>query len=639
MISREIYFNVPLWAVYLVYVLTAIAILLYGRAIYRITGQWIRHKKDQITDKSQAVRKFFLYGFAQKSVFTDRSAGIMHTLVFIGFSGLFAITLLTMLEADTPLHFLEGGYYVVFSLLADVFGIMLLLGLLFALWRRMYHRPQYLSNAAMDLVLLLLLIGITLSGFFLEGLRIALSGHWEFWSPIGSATSFLFAQASAQTLGSFHFAVWFAHLILAFGLIFLIPYTKLAHVLAAFLNIPISNIPGTLKSLPALSDIARRDRLGTGSIQDLTGKSLLEIYACTSCGRCEENCPVPLTGKELSPKRIVQALRSAQNRSAASGLEGINVWNCTTCGFCTWKCPVSINHQSIIWNLRTYTTTGGRLPFAGAKALENIEYLGDPWGTTPQLRSETRGKLVERKKPISASPDYLYWTGCSIYNDPGYREIASSLVRLLNKAGVNFEIMDGGTICCGDPARRLGEEGLFQKIVTANRSLFRKYAGATILTHCPHCFHTLKNEYALPELQIEVRHHSEVILTLLEQGRITIPHHVKRRVVYHDPCYLGRHNHLYEPARTIIGSFNEFDCSETIRNRANALCCGGGGGQMWLEAQAGEQANYLRLEEIQQREPDLIVTACPYCNIMLENAISFKGLSQLEIKDIGELFG
>lgn len=639
MITREIYYNVPHWAVYFMYVLTAIAVIIYGRLAYRITSQWIKNNKDQITDNSQAVRKFMQYIIAQKSVFTDRSAGIMHLLVVAGFLGLFVITLFVGLEADTPLHFLQGPFYVVISVLAEVFGLVLLIGLLFAVWRRLFNKPQYLSSSTIDVVLLALLLSITISGFLLEGLRIAAVGQWENWSPIGSVISLLFTQATTQTLAAVHFGFWLAHLVLAFGIIFLIPYTKLSHVLAAPINILTSDNPGSIKTLPVLSDIAGRDYLGTKAVQDLTGKNLIELYACTSCGRCEENCPAVLTGKILSPKKAIQAVRRSATCSAELDPVSIDVWNCTTCGYCTGKCPVAINHQNIIWGLRTFATTSGHLPPTGAAALENLEYLGDPWGTTPQLRSETREKLLGRKKPAAETPKYVYWPGCSINNDLRLREIAAALVKVLHKAGAQLDVIEGSIGCCGDPARRLGEEGLFQKLAEQNILLMQqKYAGSTIITHCPHCYHVLKNEYSRLGLELEVKHHSEVILELVQQGKLELPEQTKKRVVYHDPCYLGRHNNLYEPARQVMSSLPGLECVETERNRNSALCCGGGGGQMWLETQAGERANYLRLAEIQQLEPDLIITACPYCNMMLENAVSFKGLNHLEIKDIVEVF-
>ena len=637
MIAREIYFNVPAWAIYLMYVLTAIATIIYARVAYQIISRWVKNKKDQISDKSQAVHKLVLYVIGQKSLFEDRRAGIMHTLILAGFTVLFIITLLVGLEADTPLHFLEGRFYTVFSLVADLFGVVLLAGLLLAFWRRMFDKPKYLSNNAMDLALLVLLIGIIISGFLLEGLRIAYSGQWESWSPIGSAASLLFTRISVETLTSVHFGLWLGHLFLAFALILLVPFTKLSHILAAPFNIVTSDYPGKVKDLPVLSDIEQRNYLGTRNAGDLTGKDLVEVYSCTSCGRCEEICPAVLTGKQLSPKNAIQNIRNELNKHGALDASSIDFWNCTTCGYCTEKCPVSINHQNIIRSLRTYTTTSGHLPSTAATALENLEYTGDPWGITPKQRAENREKL-SGKKGASAPASFVYWPGCSINNDLRLRDIASSFVQVLKKAGVDYDVIDSDIGCCGDPARRLGEEGLYQKIVNDNILHLEKYAGFTLVTHCPHCYHMLKNEYPKLGLEMEVRHHSEVISELLQQGRLEVPEHNKKKVVYHDPCYLGRYNNIYEPVRSVIKSFSGFDCVEAGRNRDNALCCGGGGGQMWLEAQTGERVNYFRLEEIQQLEPDMIITACPYCYTMLENAISFKGLNQLEIKDIIEVF-
>lgn len=636
-ISREIYFNVPAWAVFMMYALTAVAAVIYLRMAYQLLKRWRQSQTHPGFEKSQVFRKLIRYVVVQKSLFGDPFAGVMHMLISWGFLGLFGITLLTLLEADTPLHFLEGRFYVAFSFMADLFGMLLLLGLLLALWRRIVKSPQYLSRRPLDLFLVLLLLIITLSGFLLEGLRIALNGYWEQGSPIGSMVSLLFWQASIQNLYGFHFWVWFVHLILVFGMIFLIPYTKLAHALAAPLNMLWSNDPGTISPLPALSNIGRVEYLGIGSLRDFSGKNLMDIYACAACGICEENCPAVSTQKQLSPKRVVQSLRNAQTYSGGLEIESLDVWNCTTCGYCTKKCPVSINHQELIWGLKTYLTTLGRLPAAGAKALENIEYLGDPWGTTSQQRSESRDRLKNGGQPLSKTSRFVLWTGCSISYDQRLHDIAVALVRLLNRSDIDFTVISGDIGCCGDPARRLGEEGLFQKIARNNILQLNKYAGSTLLAHCPHCYHTLKNDYPQFGLEMEVKHHSEVILELMQQNRLEIPGNNKKRVVYHDPCHLGRHNNLYEPVRKVLRSSSAFDFVEPARNRESALCCGGGGGHMWLETQAGLRAGHILLDELVRQTPDLIVTACPYCTVILEDAVAFKDLSKLAVKDIAEL--
>lgn len=653
--AREILWNVPHWQTNSMYIGSLFVLFVLIVAFYKMLKIWRSCKGDwEDYDSKDLVRKFVNYILAQKTVLRDRIAGMMHLLISIGVTGLFLITVLLGLEAHTSIHFIKGNFYIFFSLLADLLGLILIAGIGLALWRRFGTRNTKLSTEFQDLSILILLLVIVITGYGIEGARMtATAAYHEIYSPIGYVVAKIlaaFGPAKSHLL-NLHQSLWVLHLVLALTLIILIPFTKLKHIFTAPLNILLSRLPNSLPPPPLLRNIESKEYIGIKSRSDFSFKGALELDACTRCGRCDENCPALISNNNLSPKILVNLLqralryqsKSVRNYEIMQFLQKHPchelVWYCATCGYCQYHCPVFINPLSKIYGLRFYLTAIGRVPRSAAKALESLQYLGNPWEALPDKRGEWFEKSVPKKRNVS-HPEYVYWVGCSVLNDVRMQEIAVSVMKVLEAAEINYVVLYGQEGCCGDPARRLGEEGLFQRIALANIKRLKELPTDKIITHCPHCAFTLKHEYARLNGRFDVIHHSKLIWSLVNQKRLKIPKVLEKRIVYHDPCYLGRYDSCYDEPRQILNAIPDITLLEMERSRQKALCCGAGGGQMWLESGGGMRVNYIRFEEAQRSDPDLIVTACPYCNMMFHDAAKYKEVSDtVRVKDLAELFG
>jgi Fe-S oxidoreductase/nitrate reductase gamma subunit len=653
--AREILWEVSGWQIILMYAGGLFLLFVFTAAFYKMFRIWRSCKEDREDyDSNNFVRKFIHYILAQKTVLQDRIAGMMHLLISVGVAGLFLITVLLGLEAHTSIHLIKGHFYIFYSLAADLFGLVLIAGVGLALWLRLGSPKAKLDSTSQDFTILILLFAVAMTGYGLEGARIAATeAYHEVYSPIGYFAAKIFAALGPDRshLQALHQGLWVLHLVIALTLIGLIPFTKLKHIFTAPFNVLLSSLPGRFPPPPVLRNIESREYIGVKSRSDLSFKDALELDACTLCGRCEEVCPALLSKNHLSPKKLVNLLQRALRYRSQSGRDdGIMqflqkypchelVWYCATCGYCREQCPVFINLLSKIYGLRFYLTGIGRIPRSAAKALESMQYLGNPWEALPEKRGEWFEKSVPKKRNVS-HPEYIYWVGCSVLNDVRMQEIAVSVIKILEAAEVSYAVLDGQEGCCGDPARRLGEEGLFQRIALANIKRLKELSTNKIITHCPHCAFTLKYEYARLNGRFDVIHHSKLIWSLVNQNRLKIPKLLEKRIVYHDPCYLGRYDSCYDEPRRILRSIPDITLLEMERSRQKALCCGAGGGQMWLESGGGARANYIRFEEAQRSDPDLIVTACPYCNMMFHEAAKYKEVSDtIRIKDLAELFG
>jgi Fe-S oxidoreductase/nitrate reductase gamma subunit len=653
--AREILWNVSRWQIILMYAGGLFILFVLIAAFYNMLRIWRSCKEDREDyDSNHLVRKFIHYILMQKTILQDRIAGITHLLISIGGAGLFLITVLLGLEAHTSLRFIKGYFYIFYSLAADILGLVLIAGVGLALWRRLGRPKAKLDSTFQDFSLLILLFAVAMTGYGLEGARIATTeAYHEVYSPIGYfvAKGLAALEPAKGLLLALHQGLWVVHLMIALTLIGLIPFTKLKHIFTAPFNMLLSSLPGRFPPVPVLRNIESREYIGVKSHSDFSFKDALELDACTLCGRCEENCPALLSKSHLSPKKLVNLLqRALRDRSQSARDDGIMpllqkvpchelIWTCATCGYCREQCPVFINLLSKIYGLRFYLTGIGRIPPSAAKALESLQYLGNPWEALPEKRGEWLEKFIPRKRTAS-HPEYIYWVGCSVLNDVRMQEIAVNFIKVLEAAEINYVVIYGQEGCCGDPARRLGEEGLFQRIALANIKKLKELPTDKIITHCPHCAFTLKYEYARLNGRFEVIHHSKLIWSLINQKRLKIPNVLEKRMVYHDPCYLGRYDGGYDEPRRILRSIPDTTLLEMERSRQKALCCGAGGGQMWLETGGGARVNYIRFEEAQRNDPDLIVTACPYCNMMFHEAAKYKGVSEsIRIKDLAELFG
>ncbi|MFQ6058084.1 MAG: heterodisulfide reductase-related iron-sulfur binding cluster [Anaerolineae bacterium] len=648
---RDTFFNIPMPFQALLYVSAALAVAVFAYGVYRRVALWRAGQPAYRLDNLPLRFKLVLvYALGQVRVVMQRYPGLMHLGMLWGSILLFLGTVLATVDYDitVPLlgfKFLKGNFYLLYELTLDLFGVLFIVGLLMALYRRAVMRPQQLSYDWGFTFTLALLLIINLSGFLLEGFRMALvRPPWGPWSPVGYGLGQLFLSLGLGR-SALHLATWLFHAGVSLMLVALVPYTTLFHLVTTPLNIFFSSLEHRGALAPI--ELEEVEFFGVGKLEEFTWKQRLGFDACTQCGRCQATCPAYMAGTPLSPKDVIVKLGQQAQRSAghegAPALHGDviaadELWACTTCLACMRECPVFIEIVDDIVDLRRYLTLSeGHLPSTAAMTLRHMTVTGNPWGLPPADRTLWAEGLDVRWITPEDEVEYLYWVGCSAAYDRRNQKIARALIRVLQAAGVDFAIM-AEEKCSGDSARRLGEEYLFQTLAAENIENLKKYRFQKILTHCPHCFNTLKNEYPQFGGRFEVVHHSQLITQLLAEGRIVLAEGASKRITYHDSCYLGRYNDIYDAPREILARMPDINLVEMDRSREQGLCCGGGGGHMWMEIEGQTRVNLIRLEEALMVNPQVVSTACPFCLSMLDAARKVRGVEDgMDIKDIAEL--
>ena len=663
--SREIFFNVDQpWAVYLL--LAALTgLLVYG--IGRHATLWAigQPTPGLMRDLPHRLRNALRLGLAQEKVGRDRYAGIMHWCIFSSIVVLTAVTAQVALDDDTGMDFLHGRYYLFFSFYGDLFGLIGLIGVGMALYRRYIddlHRIRW--DERIEDHLIIGGLGLVLvSGFLVEALRINVSelralappegtgeahADWARWSFVswGLAESLELLDLSAGQLLAAHTWSWWGHVVLAFGWLGMIVFTRLDHLFFAPINAFLlrTDAPGRLAKI---ENIEEREVFGVGQIQDFTWKQLFELDACVRCGRCTEVCPANLAGQPLSPMQLIQDLKAhlaevgpeLQRVGHAYGssdgavrevspvamvgevIQDESLWACRTCGACVQECPVMIEHVPTIVDMRRYLVMDeARIPATAQQALENIETRGHPWRGTTLERTTWMEGLGD--VPIfDGSQEYLYWVGCSGALVERNLPVTRSVFRLLREAGASFGVLGQEESCSGDPARRLGNEYLFQILAQQLVDTFKSKQVQRVITNCPHCFNTFKNEYPQFDGNFEVLHHTEFLARALQEGTLTARHQLDESITYHDSCYLGRLNGQYDAPREILQLISGVELTEMKRNRSKGLCCGAGGGNMWMEEVGERRVNHVRTEEAVGTGAQGVVSNCPFCIQMFEDGI------------------
>lgn len=653
--TRQLYWNTDGKGLMYIFALIALGIFMVG--LCRRIKSWQQGRRNHDAHLSLKVKKVLLDLVKhEKGLFKGNFRRLMHLGIFYGFIILLFGTLMIALQDDFNIPVFHGANYLLISLLMDLFGLAAMIGIVMAAYKRYIDKPDHEEYTWDDAVVLIFIFIIVLTGFLLEGLRIySTRDIWAGWTPVGLLFSLMIqitgmAVLKAQAVHAF---LWYFHMLLVFGFIAYLPYSKLFHIFATPLNLMLrsSSSIGRVTRIDPLdqtTDVVKKS--GVATLEDFTWKQLLELDACVSCLRCEKGCPAYTCGAPLSPRKIIKDLKYYSKKTSSvfnnKGKDAILVdqvisketlWACTTCGLCEDKCPVKIEHIKRIVDLRrNLVTQVNGYPPVVEHVFKNISEVGNPWSLSLQskynLPNEREIPLLSEKKKT----DILYWVGCFGSYESRSREVTKAMFKIFDKAGDDYAILGEDERCCGDSVRRLGNENLFRQLAMGTISMLSRYQFKAIVTTCPHCYNILKNEY--PELggHYQVFHHSEYILELLQSGRIKLKEMNKVKVTYHDPCYLGRYNSIYDAPRKVLSLIQGLDLIEMKNNRERAYCCGAGGGRIFLENLYRENINDVLLKKALRTKSTVLASACPLCITSLTEAISSTE-TDVRILDIAEM--
>ena len=651
--TREIQWNVTTGMLVVLYASMAAALAIAGYGVWRLARIWRLGRPAPVWNHLGTRFRRMLAAIAQATVLRKRGPGMAHALFFYGFWVLFAATVVVFLDHDLGIPLMQGAFYLVFqSLIVDLFGLFVLVGLCYALYRRYVRRPPELERGKpADAFLLVALLAIVLTGFVLEGLRIAATDdEWARWSPVGNLFAGLLGPlASDANLENAYPWLWVTHLLLWHALLAALPFTKFVHAFTSPLNVFFSN-PLPAKGVVPLTDFTAEDvRLGIAGTRDLRWTQLFMLDACTECGRCEAVCPATAAGKPLSPKRVVLDLRDAiraQGPDAGPLAGGVikpeTLWACTTCRACEEACPVAIEHVPLILGLRqNLAMEQASVPAQVADLVTSLEAVEHPYRGAASTRTTwldgldvpTLGSLAD-----ATGLEVVYWVGCAAAFDERAQSIARALARVLIHAGVRFAVLGPQERCTGDPARRTGNEFHYDLLARANVGSLDDLRVTRIVTHCPHCLQQLRHEYAQLGGRYECVHSSELVSGLIAQGRVRVVPGERERVTYHDPCYLGRYNDVFAEPRRALDVLG-VDRVEMPRSGPGSFCCGAGGGHAFYTDEEGEPINAIRAQEAAGTGASTVVTGCPFCLAMLTDGVRRTGAKQesLRVRDFVEL--
>ena len=625
------------------------------------------------------IKYQFRHVLGQEKILQWTGSGIAHFFIFWGFLILQSQTLEAIGEVfDPEFHIPLIGRWEVLGFIQDLFSVLVLLSIVaFALMRLAQHprvRGMQSRFAGSKLnhgwYVLLLEFGLLYTVMILRGTRAA---HGTLPYPRGAFVSqwlgeTLFGGVSEFRLEVIATVFLVAHLSVIFGFLVFTVNSKHLHIFTIPFNVAFARLPKALGPLEAekidVENMSEDDVLGVGEIGQFGFKRFLDMYTCTECGRCQSQCPAWNTGKPLSPKLVIMDLRDhlyakgpymldpalaeKNGSNGSSGHENIDIlnmklvgdapgeesvidfdvlWSCTTCGACVEECPVDIEHVDAILDLRRYKVQmESSFPQEAGGMLRNVENSGDPWGLGQSKRMEWAEGLdvpvVDGQIPEDV--EYLFWVGCAGALEDRSKKVTRTVAQLLNQAGVKYAVLGKQESCSGDPARRMGMEYLFQMMAQNNVELLNNVGTKKIVAWCPHCFNTLRNEYPAFGGNYEVIHHTQLLTTLVAEGKLAPQTAIDKKVTYHDPCYLGRHNEVYDPPRAVVSAVEGLEKVEMPRCRNHGFCCGAGGARFYMEETIGKRVNHERIDEALELEPDLVSTACPFCFVMLDDAVSDK---------------
>lgn len=617
--------------------------------------------ENRFNEIGKRIWNMLFYAFGQRRV-VSRPFGINHFVLFWCF--------LILLIANTEFLFsglfpdyislsrLPMGANYTLSFIFDVVSLLALLAVCVAIIRRLAFPPPYIEARSRDAFIILGLVGALMIAFFgLQGSEIA-QGNQEAarYMPVSSfvASAFM-SNASSQTLEWLTTFFWWIHAIALLGFLTYLPYSKHMHIMTSIPNC-------FFKSLEKITTQPREEfkkgnAFGVGQVNQFTWKGLFDSYSCTECGRCSDVCPATSTGKLLNPRLVIHDIKMnllhngpliTDKKNVALPLIGDGhegsiaeevIWACTTCSACMEVCPVFIEHVPRIVDLRRHLVEmKAKFPEELLPFFENVEQRSNPWGIAPGDRAKWASEIDV--KPFEADKtEYLFYVGCAGAFDARSRRVSIAIARILDAAGVSWGILGKDELCCGDSVRRLGNEFLFEQMAKENVKMFTERGIKKVITECPHCYNTLKNDYRQYGIQLEVIHHTELISNLIKDGKLKLNEATDlSKVVFHDSCYLGRYNEIYEAPRDVITSVTGQVPAEMEHHHENSFCCGAGGGRMWMEESTGKRINLARTEEALKLNPDTVCVCCPYCMTMFEDGIKDKNVGdKVQVLDVAEI--
>ncbi len=666
------YWGMPGYVIF--WVLFAIAFGLFAQRFYFLIRLMRLGKQENRFDRiGERIKTMLVEVVPQwctlKTVTRKDLAGIGHALLFWCFS-LFFISYIIFIG-------LAGGFglspviertpfeTVYFSIL-DIAAVLVTVTLIVAAVRRYVIRPQRLEPTAEAGIILMMVFSLMMLHVFGVGFDHAARGVHASWPPLGATLAgFLSGTGLPQgTLEAAYRGVWWLHYLVILSFMVYIPRSKHLHILASLVNAFFKPLGPkvVLEPIP----LEEQETFGVSKIQDFTWKDLLDLYACAVCGRCHVNCPAQLSGKSLSPREVIHNLKehlleagpgllagkaepSSESRAKTPAKTMIGdvvteeeIWACTTCGACQEVCPVNIEHiRKIIDLRRNLVLAQSKMPESAQLMLRNMQLRGHPWAgvQSMRLRGDWTSGLELKILADGDTADTLFWVGCTGALVERNIKATLSMTRVLKAAGVDFGVLGDAETCCGDPARRAGYEFQFQIMAEQNIEIFKSHNIKEIITTCPHCYNTIKNEYPRYGGDFKVVHYTQLIADLIRQGKLKLTNELNSTLTYHDPCYLGRYNSVYLEPRRILQAIPKTKLEEMERSRNTGFCCGGGGGLMWIEEQPGTtKINQMRIEDVLKTGAETVVTACPYCLQMFEESIEQKDIKDsLKARDLVEL--
>lgn len=665
---------------------TVSAVYLFGYLL-KTRYDFIKMGKKEAIDWRQEKRisTWIINVFGQKKLLKDKKSGAIHVMFFYGFILVQFGALDFLIKGIVPGARLPlGPFYGVFTFLQEIITMVILAAVIWAFHRRYIEKLARLKRGWKNGLVLLFIAALMLSVLAGNAMLLVWQGdliHYSWTEPVASAFALFFTGLAQPAAAGLFYVMWWVHLLVLLSFLVYVPQSKHAHLLAGPVNAFLSRLSkaGRLRAIDFEDE--SQESFGAGKIQDFTQKQMIDFYACVECGRCTNMCPASGTGKQLSPMDLIVKLRdhltltgaavtsqqpwvpafafaNTQGNKIAKGMNAYSpqmigeviteeeVWACTTCRSCEDQCPVMNEHVDKIIDMRRYLVlTEGKLHPDAQRAMQNIERQGNPWGLNRkdkekwrELRDDVYIPTLKEAQKAGEEPEYLLWVGSMGAFDSRSQKIALSFAKLMNEAGVTFAILGSKEKNSGDTPRRLGNEFLFQELAAANIAEFEKNSVKKIVTIDPHAYNVFKNEYPDFGLTAQVYHHTELLAVLVEEKRLQPRYPVNETITFHDSCYLGRYNEVYEAPRFILTSIPGVSLVEMKRNRQDGMCCGAGGGLMWMEEKEGKRVNIARTEQALAVRPSVISSGCPFCLTMLSDGTKAKEIEEtVATYDVAEI--